>query len=519
MEGRTIARPDVSILTARRHDGRRCFNGGPDNCPARHPRGARLPTPARGFNGGPDNCPARRGVVGGCRLNGPDRFNGGPDNCPARPRTSDGVPLPELASMEGRTIARPDRGGRDPVVVAQPSFNGGPDNCPARRAVGATPRRQREPEHASMEGRTIARPDRSPWSRHMSWPWPASMEGRTIARPDPGGTGHQVVRLASMEGRTIARPDTPLRRHAPAVMLQWRAGQLPGQTDVAVVRVDSHTVRFNGGPDNCPARLGSEQSMAVRAHHHVLQWRAGQLPGQTGDPAASHHVMLQWRAGQLPGQTFRHRRQRPLQWRAGQLPGQTGRPCCDRPTRHPTASMEGRTIARPDSTADAARGIRDPRPSMEGRTIARPDRCRRRLRTAPGTLASMEGRTIARPDPFGVAVRSRRRRASMEGRTIARPDAAPGPTGARHPGFNGGPDNCPARPHSPAGRRNVLKLQWRAGQLPGQTGTVGVDALICELQWRAGQLPGQTLMTSGPDLGAGRASMEGRTIARPDPSS
>ena len=85
--------------------------------------------------------------------------------------------------------------------------------------------------------------------------------------------------------------------------------------------------------------------------------------------------------------------------------------------------------------------------------------------------------------------------ASMEGRTIARPNRSPSPppTGAGR-GFNGGPDNCPAKhanTHScaPAGP----SLQWRAGQLPGQTGVksaVELDSAL--LQWRAGQLPGQT---------------------------
>ena len=85
---------------------------------------------------------------------------------------------------------------------------------------------------------------------------------------------------------------------------------------------------------------------------------------------------------------------------------------------------------------------------------------------------------------------------SMEGRAIARPNFVPK---ARNGGysdaaFNGGPGNCPAKPCSlPTRTTTFTTLQWRAGQLPGQTigakqgVTVGGD-----LQWRAGQLPGQT---------------------------
>ena len=36
---------------------------------------------------------------------------------------------------------------------------------------------------------------------------------------------------------------------------------------------------FNGGPDNCPARLQSESCR--RPTPQPLQWRAGQLSGQT----------------------------------------------------------------------------------------------------------------------------------------------------------------------------------------------------------------------------------------------
>ena len=66
--------------------------------------------------------------------------------------------------------------------------------------------------------------------RHRGLP---SMEGRAIARPNrPTGERCDQPPQPSMEGRAIARPNVPA---AWAVMprtlsLQWRAGQLPGQT-------------------------------------------------------------------------------------------------------------------------------------------------------------------------------------------------------------------------------------------------------------------------------------------------
>ena len=78
----------------------------------------------------------------------------------------------------------------------------------------------------------------------------------------PGQTGHvvRVVRVdppPSMEGRTIARPDWLIR------------------TELLVL-----TLAFNGGPDNCPARL--PVGTKIFTPLVFLQWRAGQLPGQTG---------------------------------------------------------------------------------------------------------------------------------------------------------------------------------------------------------------------------------------------
>ena len=141
-----------------------------------------------------------------------------------------------------------------------------------------------------------------------------------------------------MEGRAIARPNgtTASISTGSQIFLQWRAGQLPGQTGYPAVTL---------------------------AEAQVLQWRAGQLPGQTAPDTCSptDPAPLQWRAGQLPGQTLTLTAGTqpvftPLQWRAGQLPGQTlkgdpGEGIIQAP------SMEGRAIARPNVIAVPRSGI------------------------------------------------------------------------------------------------------------------------------------------------------------------
>ena len=80
------------------------------------------------------------------------------------------------------------------------------------------------------------------------------LPGQTTA--PQAGSKHEPS--PSMEGRTIARPDSdrrlPVRAADAMTVLQWRAGQLPGQTALHDARRYEMTT-FNGGPDNCPARL------------------------------------------------------------------------------------------------------------------------------------------------------------------------------------------------------------------------------------------------------------------------
>ncbi len=155
----------------------------------------------------------------------------------------------------------------------------------------------------------------------------------------------------------------------------------------------------------------------------------------------------------------------------------------------------------------------------------------------------MEGRTIVRPGLSSACVLFARNRGLQWRAGQLSGQAALDFTHTIRPGgFNGGPDNCPARPlRSVRAMCRRRALQWRAGQLSGQADGVA-DSVggISTLQWRAGQLSGQAIeewaqarygglrFNGGPDncparrrLGAHhhrhtvRASMEGRTIVRP----
>ena len=204
----------------------------------------------------------------------------------------------EGGQLPGQTRRPPTHGYRTPS-----HFNGGPGNCPAKPGW-PTPK-------ASTGG-------------------PTSMEGRAIARPNTIRADlDDAATETSMEGRAIARPNCvrPGRLRSLFRPFNGGPGNCPAKPRRRVCRAPCRAP-FNGGPGNCPAKptrcgLGS-------GAFTDLQWRAGQLPGQTM-PAADRHygrlISLQWRAGQLPGQT-----------RSG------GRP----QRAHAAPSMEGRAIARPN---------------------------------------------------------------------------------------------------------------------------------------------------------------------------
>ena len=165
--------------------------------------------------------------------------------------------------MEGRTIVRPDR----------------------TRRISRVGRR-----FPSMEGRTIVRPDFVVWLRQHP-DIPPSMEGRTIVRPDQRRSSRDANerqcslqwRAGQLSGQTCDDAGSITRRRA-VTILQWRAGQLSGQTPPRGEAEDSKSPPFNGGPDNCPARPGiavESRSPFNGGPACILQWRAGQLSGQT----------------------------------------------------------------------------------------------------------------------------------------------------------------------------------------------------------------------------------------------
>ena len=182
----------------------------------------------------------------------------------------------------------------------------------------------------------------------------------------------------SMEGRAIARPNETNPTLWAAVMahLQWRAGQLPGQTSRRWRSRSCWRTSFNGGPGNCPAKLDPDD--ALRLAHLVLQWRAGQLPGQTrlrGDAIRPRPRPFNGGPGNCPAKPLGHGTTLALgprlQWRAGQLPGQTRWP---RSRRSETSAFNGGPGNCPAKLAGPRPQTRPRRrPSMEGRAIARPN--------------------------------------------------------------------------------------------------------------------------------------------------
>ena len=209
----------------------------------------------------------------------------------------------------------------------------------------------------------------------------------------------------------------------------------------------ARVVTFNGGPDNRPAS-------------RLL------VPTFSDAPTT-----LQWRAGQSSGQS---RQQADVQVGAG------------------VPSMEGRTIVRPVSDAEAVDETSD-MPSMEGRTIVRPVLlvfCERDISGWP----SMEGRTIVRP---------------VQTLTSTPPiDRLP---------FNGGPDNRPAS-LAALGRRPNQRNAFNGGPDNRPASLAGVSQWSYganDLQWRAGQSSGQSNRFHSNRDGRRPPSMEGRTIVRP----
>ena len=325
-----------------------------------------------------------------------------------------------------------------------------------------------------------------------------------------------------MEGRTIVRPD-----------------------NVTVVDVNGAGSPFNGGPDNCPARLpGSYETIPDTC---CLQWRAGQLSGQTEhaideavdptQPSMEGRTIV--RPDLLAG---RHRTGtgQSLQWRAGQLSGQT----VDHDEKLNLSydpSMEGRTIVRPDGRWSRCRRV------LVATFNGGPDNCPARpceCRQHPQRLPSFNGG----PDNCPARRRTPRLVPSRTHPFNGGPDNCPARpvshtlVGANGSTFNGGPDNCPARPRSqqrlcsrrhsfnggpdncPARQEEskvyhprILSFNGGPDNCPARPPDYrATQPRNAPLQWRAGQLSGQTELVHVVRTGGDVPSMEGRTIVRPD---
>ena len=133
MEGRAIARPNSEMSQVAAPAGFLQWRAEqlPGQTTGRRRGPAAVDDP---FNGGPSNCPAKHPAAAPQHLTAAAPFNGGPSNCPAKLRLCPGGQYPrERPSMEGRAIARPN----PPRISAwtlpvTTSFNGGPSNCPAK---------------------------------------------------------------------------------------------------------------------------------------------------------------------------------------------------------------------------------------------------------------------------------------------------------------------------------------------------------------------------------------------------
>ena len=274
MEGRARARPNPPPKRPT-SCSRPSFNGGPGTCPAK-PRTQELAAITRGLPSMEGRARARPNLLrspSGSPCRAP--FNGGPGTCPAKRGGVVGEePVELLPSMEGRARARPNvRDHIDTVVgifdlqwraghvpgqtwpascssTTRPAFNGGPGTCPAKPA-----------------GRWPALSGFLPFN---------GGPGTCPAKPCDGRSRHRVGDRPSMEGRARARPNR----------------------STSALEARSLTA-FNGGPGTCPAKPPAAWAQAPSVPR--LQWRAGHVPGQTGDRA------IRRRAGLLPSMEGRAR--------------------------------------------------------------------------------------------------------------------------------------------------------------------------------------------------------------------
>ena len=160
-----------------------------------------------------------------------------------------------------------------------------------------------------------------------------------------------------MEGRAIARPNLLVGGPAApaAAGLQWRAGQLPGQTATSTTTATSPWTCFNGGPGNCPAKRLVLSRGEDRGRVASMEGRAIARPNEDHPGAGEAVGVLRFNGG------------------PGNCPAKPV-PLAGHHRGFVDASMEGRAIARPNVVPGLGPAARADLASMEGRAIARPNK-------------------------------------------------------------------------------------------------------------------------------------------------
>ena len=450
MEGRAIARPNSATAAGSSHSTSLQWRAEQLLGQTTHPPGTEWRTP--GLQWRAEQLLGQTHLAASPHRHCRCSFNGGPSNCSAKRRPPGSrPPAPTSASMEGRAIARPNFVRRVRVnpewslqwraeqLLGQTcwecswrcwgfaGFNGGPSNCSAKPEAAEEANHE---HHCRFNGGpSNCSAKRAFWRSWSVNRIVASMEGRAIARPNRVRRVRcAAARHASMEGRAIARPNGGGGvGAAAALLLQWRAEQLLGQTSPTPQGGQAVTaaLQWRGRAIARPNSAGQVSSATVARR---LQWRAEQLLGQTAGVRSPRSAVLglQWRAEQLLGQTA------PSVRRAPHAPlGFNGGPsnCSAKPLlasllQHLlAASMEGRAIARPNQPSVSGASIPSKRLQWRAEQLLgqTPHRCNvlvahsrfnggpsncsakrrpHRHRRASEGRASMEGRAIARPNAF-----------------------------------------------------------------------------------------------------------------------
>ena len=266
-----------------------------------------------------------------------------------------------------------------------------------------------------------------------------------------------------MPGQTSAV--TPHLQPRLSIQLQWRAGQLPGQTSHGCSQVwtgRSHT--FNGGPGNCPAKPASSSR----------EGRAMRSPGSRSTASMEGRAIARPNPNTMVATEGRSGLVKPMRFNGGpgNCPAKPGDPW----TIRAGWSACGRFNGGPGNCP--AKRLQSPTPSV---------RTARSFNGGPGNCPAKPCRPWRSDGPAAAP--------SMEGRAIARPNLPGARSSCKDRSFNGGPGNCPAkrpRPRPGLWRSRCPSMEGRAIARPNRAGAKPGARRARPLQWRAGQLPGQT---------------------------